>query len=75
MGGLLWILSRDPQRHRRVLRYLGAAFVIFGTIALGVDFPEGMPRFWSIGEGPIVIFFVGMILALSRDQAERRQDS
>jgi NADH:ubiquinone oxidoreductase subunit 6 (subunit J) len=66
LGGLLWVLSFDLHRHRVVLLYLGAAFVVFGIIAMWVDFKEGMPVFWRFTEAPIVVVFGTAIFLLSR---------
>jgi hypothetical protein len=66
LGGLLWVCSFEPRRHLPVLCYLGAAFVFFGVVVCGVDFAEGMPGFWKLGEGPVVIIFGVVILYLSR---------
>jgi hypothetical protein len=65
LGGLLWVCSFDPLRHRQVLCYLGAAFIFFGLVMWGVDVAEAMPGFWRNGEGPFVIIIGGIILALS----------
>lgn len=65
LGGLLWTLSFAPRRHRPVLCYLGAAFVCFGLMVFGIDWVEGLPRFWRLGEGPIVVAFGIVILWLS----------
>lgn len=65
VGGLLWVLSFDLQRHRRVVIYLGAATTVLGAILLVVDWAEGLPLFWKVWEGPFVIalglslFFLG----------------
>ncbi len=65
LGGLLWVCSFDPPRHRQVLCYLGVAFIFFGVIMWGVDFIECMPAFWKHVEGPTVIFFGSGILGLA----------
>ena len=65
LGGLLWVVSFDLQRHRRVLIYLGAASAFFGAVLLAVDLLEGMPRFWTVWEGPFVMAFGLVILTLS----------
>jgi hypothetical protein len=65
LGGLLWACSFDLLRHKRILGYLGAAFVTFGGIMWGVDFVEGMPPGWKHVEGPMVILFGSVILLLS----------
>jgi hypothetical protein len=61
-GGLLWLLSLNPERYRAILVYVAASFVVFGLIMVGVDLSEGMPAFWPRGEGSIIIFFGGVIL-------------
>ena len=65
-GGLLWVVSFDLSRHRLVLFYLGVAVFLFGLILFAVDLLEGMPRWWSLTEGPINISFGLLILFLSR---------
>jgi hypothetical protein len=66
LGGLLWVVSFDLVRHRRVLAYLGAAVTSLGVILLVVDWAEGMPSFWTIWEGPFVAAFGLSMLFLSR---------
>jgi hypothetical protein len=62
LGGLLWVLSFDLVRYQPILRYLGFAMVVFGLVLLGVDWIEGMPVFWIVGEGPVVVCFGLVIL-------------
>jgi len=64
-GGLLWAVSFDLQRHLLVLRYLGAAVILFGAALFAIDLLEGMPLYWSLCEGPIDIGFGIVILYLS----------
>ena len=66
LGGLFWVASFDLHRHRMVLCYLGIVIVIFGTALFVVDLLEGMPLWWTIGEGPFNIVFGVVILALAR---------
>ena len=66
LGGLFWVASFDLHRHRMVLCYLGIVIVIFGTVLFVVDLLEGMPLWWTIGEGPFNIVFGVVILALAR---------
>lgn len=65
LGGLLWVVSFDLPRHRLVLHYLGAAIIVFGGVLFAVDLLEGMPLFWSLGEGPFDIAFGIVILWLN----------
>jgi hypothetical protein len=64
MGGLLIFYSLDLLRHNGALRYLGFSFVFFGLVVLGIDYAEGMPRFWKQLEGPYVTLFGVLILVL-----------
>jgi hypothetical protein len=65
LGGLLWTVSFRLHRNRLVLRYLGAAMVLFGITLFGVDLVEGMPLFWKISEGPSNMVFGLVILWIS----------
>lgn len=65
LGALLWVVSSDLVRHRLVLRFLGAAIIVFGMMLLVVDFVEGMPLWWSLWEGPINMTLGTIILILS----------
>lgn len=64
-GGLFWVLSYDLRRYRPVVRYLGGATLFLGLTLLSVDWLEGMPIWWRLGEGPITIGFGIVILLLS----------
>ena len=64
-GGLFWVLSFDPVRHRPVLRYLGATTALFGLVLLTVDWLEGLPLSWTLWEGPFVGLFGLAVLWLS----------
>lgn len=72
LGGLLWTLSFDPRRHRAVLLYLGGAIIAFGLILTAVDWIEGLPMFWALGEGPIDCAFGLAILWLTRCMGDER---
>jgi hypothetical protein len=65
LGGLLWVLSFDVRRHRLALCYVGAGSVALGLILLGVDFVEGMPRYWRFSEGPFGATLGALLLWLS----------
>jgi len=65
LGGLMWVVSFDLHRHRLVLIYIGAAIIVFGVALFAVDLLEGMPLWWSFGEGPFNTAFGIVILVLS----------
>jgi hypothetical protein len=71
LGGLFWVISFDPGRHRQVLIYLGAALASFGAVLLVVDRSTGMPFFWTIWEGPYVTALGVAIFILSRSVRPR----
>lgn len=66
LGGLLWVVSFDLGRHHLVLLYLGAAVTLFGAALLVVDWCEGLPLFWRVWEGPVVMAFGMAMLCLNR---------
>lgn len=65
LGGLLWVLSFDLRRHRPVLIYLGVVTLLFALVLFAVDFLEGMPRWWAVGEGSFNALFGIAILVFS----------
>jgi hypothetical protein len=65
-GGMLLILARDVVRYAGIIRYWGAAMMLFGVVLIGIDVAAGMPAFWTWMEGPWLIVFGGLILALQR---------
>jgi hypothetical protein len=66
LGGLFWVVSFDLVRYRPVVRYLAGVLSLFG-VALGIiDWAEGLPLFWTLWEGPVVLAFGLTVLTLSR---------
>lgn len=66
VGGLFLVVSRDLERHRQVIVYLGSSVIFLGAVLLIVDVTEGMPTAWTVWEGPFVIAFGIAILHLIR---------
>ena len=62
-GVLLFVVASDPVRLKPIVLYLAAFNVIFGLIMVAIDLQVGMPAWWTIGEGPVVIV-IGVILAI-----------
>lgn len=62
LGGLLWMLSFDLPRHRPTLCFLGGAVIVFGAMLFGIDWVEGLPPYWRVGEGPWVMVIGAAIL-------------
>lgn len=72
VGGLLWTVSLDLPRHRRIVGYLGPAFASFGVVLLAVDWAAELPRFWALWEGPFLIAY-GTAVTLLHRRARRRE--
>jgi hypothetical protein len=72
LGGLFWVVSFDPERHRSVLRYLGVALPVFGLSLYVIDWAEGLPGLWRIWEGTAVLGFGLLIGWLARGLEEGR---
>ena len=73
LGGLLWVVSFDLRRHRVVLGFLGVAMILLGLTLYAVDFSEGMPVWWCIGEGTFNTLFGATVLTLSLRIAPRKK--
>jgi hypothetical protein len=65
-GVLLLILSTDPVRYRSLVWYVAVMNVLFGLMILAIDVHAGMPRFWTLGEGPPIVAFGLVIGFLNR---------
>jgi hypothetical protein len=65
-GVLLLLVSRDPERHLPIVRYLGVMNVVFGLLIILIDVHAGLPMFWTLFEGPPIIGLGSAILYLSR---------
>ena len=71
-GGLCLVIAGDPDRHRPVIRFLGIALALMGTVITGVDWFAGMPLWWTVIEGPRWIVVGAVIFWLAG--AERPKD-
>jgi hypothetical protein len=65
-GGLLWVLSKDPQRFRPVILYVAMTGLAMGVVILFIDLHAGMPAYWTIAEGPPLVVLGGVVLWLAR---------
>jgi hypothetical protein len=52
LGGLMWLVSFDLERHRTVINFLGYAMLVFGLMLFGIDWQAGLPLWWMLYEGP-----------------------
>jgi hypothetical protein len=71
-GGLVLVVSTNVRRYARIVAYLAATNVLFGTFMLLIDLDSGMPWFWTISEGPPLIAFGALLLFLLRSVPAER---
>lgn len=64
-GALLLFVSRDVSRFLPVIKCLAILAIAFGAIMVFLDTAVGMPAYWIMGEGPIVIVLGVAILWLA----------
>lgn len=64
-GALMLFLSFDVRRYLPVIKCFAAVAVVFGALLLSLDIYLGMPLPWTIGEGPFIIVFYGLIFGLA----------
>ena len=65
-GALVFFLSLDIRRFLAVIKFLAVITILFGVGMLALDVLVGMPLFWILSEGPILIILYGVVLWLSR---------
>jgi hypothetical protein len=65
-GALMLYLSFDVARHLPVVRLLALLGVVFGAVMIGIDVVAGLPRSWTLAEGPFIIVLGFAILLLAR---------
>ncbi len=75
LGGLMWVVSFDLHRYRPVLIYVGAAIIVFGGALFAVDMLEGMPLWWTVGEGLFNVVFGVVIFVLACRLGERENQN
>src|SRR5512134_3443624 len=64
-GSVLFLASTDPLRYRPLILLLGGTNLLLGAALVGIDWSAGMPRWWTLAEGPTVIVIGLVLLALA----------
>jgi hypothetical protein len=65
-GALIVVISFDVVRYWRLITFLAAAALVHGGVMLAIDLAEGMPRWWTLFEGPAFAASGAVVLALQR---------
>ncbi|HUT32003.1 MAG TPA: hypothetical protein VNE39_00870 [Planctomycetota bacterium] len=63
-GGLMLLLSTDVRRYAALVTFSASAAVAVGLLLLATDLSVGMPWWWTAGEGPYLMAFGALLLAL-----------
>jgi hypothetical protein len=64
-GALYFFVSLDVRRYLPVVQCLAVLKILFGTGMLVLDIAVGMPLFWILGEGPLIIVLGIVLLGLA----------
>jgi hypothetical protein len=54
-GVIVLGIASDVRRYLPLARLLGWVFVGFGLAAIGIDWFVGLPWYWVLGEGPVIV--------------------
>ncbi len=65
-GALMLLVSTDVRRYAPLVTFCATALVVVGALLLVTDLSVGMPWWWTAGEGPYLIAFGVVLLALQR---------
>src|SRR5262245_47196659 len=55
LGVLTFALSLDVRRYRPLIAWLAVAYLVFGPFLVALDLLVGMPLYWVLIEGPVVV--------------------
>jgi hypothetical protein len=64
-GLFVLYVSFDVRRYLPLIRFVSLASALGGLCLLAIDLAAGMPWFWTLGEGPSLVLFYGIISAVS----------
>jgi hypothetical protein len=63
-GLVLGYVSLNMRKYRELVPLLAALHLVLGVVVLGIDVQAGMPWYWTLAEGPGIILFACLLLAL-----------
>jgi hypothetical protein len=65
-GVILIALSLDVSRYRPLIVLVGVLNGLIGAACVAVDLAVGMPLWWTVLEGPVVVLVAVLTVALAR---------
>jgi len=68
-GALFVFLARDVRTYLPVIRFLAIAGIVSGAGLFGLDAAVGMPRRWTLAEGPYVVALSAVLVWLARPRS------
>lgn len=68
-GVLVLLIARDPVRFRPIVTYVATLNIVFGLMLIAIDLYAGMPWFWTLAEGPMIIAVGAAVTVLNRPLA------
>ncbi|MBM4032430.1 MAG: hypothetical protein FJ291_11665 [Planctomycetes bacterium] len=71
-GGLMLVVSSDVRRYAALVTYAAVAPMAVGLLLLVTDLSVGMPWWWTLGEGPVLIAFGALLLAVQWKAREQQ---
>lgn len=64
LGAILLFMSRDPDRYRPLIGFLGVLAVLGGVGVTILDAVLHLPLFWTVAEGPLTILLGVALIVL-----------
>lgn len=64
-GAVVMFVSTNVRVYLPVIRFLGWAGIVFGGVTFLVDASAGMPSFWTLSEGAIIVTESCLLLYLA----------
>ena len=61
-GALLLLISTDPVKYRTIVWFVSILNIVFGMMLVVIDLHAGMPKSWTLFEGPPLVVF-GIVIA------------
>lgn len=71
-GALVLLAASDVRRYLGFVRLIGATDMAFGLAMLGIDLHAGMPRWWTLIEGPPIFLTGALVFVLAGRLARAR---
>jgi hypothetical protein len=66
LGAVMVFISFDVARYWRLITFLAVAALVHGMVIAGIDIATGMPRLWTLLEGPRFAAIGVIVLILQR---------